>query len=66
MTRLWGNVGRSIGLLYQVNTFGAAFGVAIVGFVWFLFFELDTAIRMAAGLNIVVSLLTFAWMKRHG
>ena len=36
VTRLWGNVGKSIGLLYQVNTFGAAFGVAIVGFVWFL------------------------------
>ena len=49
VTRLWGNVGKSIGLLYQVNTVGAAFGVALVGFAWFLIFELDTAIRMAAG-----------------
>jgi hypothetical protein len=66
VTRLWGNVGRSIGTLYQFNTFGAACGVAIVGFGWMLFFELDAAIRMAAALNIAVSVLTFAWVRRHG
>lgn len=66
VTRMWGNVGKSIGLLYQVNTFGAAFGVAFVGFGWFLLFELDTAIRMAAILNIVISILTLAWVKRNG
>ena len=66
VTRLWGNVGKSIGLLYQVNTFGAALGVALVGFGWFLLFEIDTAIRMAAALNIVVSALTFAWIRRNG
>lgn len=66
VTRLWGNVGKSIGLLYQVNTFGAAFGVAVVGFLWFLLFEIDMAIRMAALLNILVSLLTITWIKRHG
>jgi predicted membrane-bound spermidine synthase len=65
VTRVWGNVGKSIGLLYQVNTFGAAFGVAVVGFVWFLFFELDTAIRVAAALNILVSMLTAAWIRHH-
>jgi predicted membrane-bound spermidine synthase len=66
VTRLWGNVGKSIGLLYQVNTFGAAFGVAFVGFVWLLFFDLDDAIRTAAILNVAVSVTTVAWMKRHG
>lgn len=66
VTRIWGNVGKSIGLLYQVNTLGAAVGVAIVGFVWFLLFDLDAAIRMAATLNILVSVLTIAWIKRHG
>ncbi|VTU14991.1 spermidine synthase [Variovorax sp. PBL-H6] len=66
VTRLWGNVGKSIGLLYQVNTFGAAFGVAVVGFFWFLLFEIDMAIRMAALLNILVSLLAITWIKRHG
>jgi MFS family permease len=66
VTRIWGNVGKSIGMLYQVNTFGAAFGVALVGFVWFLFFEIDSAVRMAAVLNIGVSALTFVWVKRRG
>lgn len=66
VTRIWGNVGRSIGLLYQVNTLGAALGVALVGFVWFLFFELDTAIRAAAVLNILVSMFTLAWIRRPG
>jgi len=66
VTRIWGNVGRSVGMLYQVNTFGAAFGVAIVGFGWFLLFELDTAIRMAAILNLLVSVLTLAWVNRRG
>jgi predicted membrane-bound spermidine synthase len=66
VTRIWGNVGKSIGMLYQVNTVGAAFGVALVGFSWFLLFELDTAIYMAAILNIGVSALTFAWVRNHG
>jgi hypothetical protein len=66
VTRIWGNVGKSIGMLYQVNTVGAAFGVALVGFAWFLLFELDTAIYMAAILNIGVSALTFAWVRNHG
>ena len=66
VTRIWGSVGKSIGMLYQVNTFGAAIGVAIVGFAWFFLFELDTAIYMAAVLNIGVSVLTLAWVKRHG
>jgi MFS family permease len=66
VTRVWGNVGKSIGLLYQVNTFGAALGVALVGFAWFLFFELDTAIRAAAVLNILISMLTLAWIRQPG
>ncbi len=65
-TRIWGNVGRSIGILYEVNTFGAAFGVLIIGFLWFLLFEIDTAIRLAAVMNLLVSLLTFLWVQRRG
>ncbi len=66
VTRLWGHVGKSIGMLYQVNTAGAATGVAIVGLAWFLLFDLDTAIRTAAVLNVLVSILTLAWVKRRG
>ena len=66
VARLWGNVGKSIGLLYQVNTFGAALGAAGIGFAWFLLFELDTAIRAAAVLNILISMSTMIWIKRRG
>lgn len=65
-TRIWGNVGKSIGVLYQVNTFGAAIGVLIIGFLWFLLFEIDTAIRLAAVLNLLISLSTLLWVQRHG
>jgi len=65
VTRVWKNVGKSIGLLYQVNTLGGAFGVALIGFAWFLLFELDTAIRAAATLNVLVSAATFLWIRRH-
>ena len=65
VTRKWLNVGRSIGLLYQVNTLGAAVGVLVVGFLWFLLFDLDTAIRSAALLNFAVTGLTLLWLRRH-
>jgi len=66
LSRRFGNVGHAIGLLYQVNTLGAAIGVALIGFVWFLLFELDAAIRFAAVLNITISMITVVWLKsRH-
>jgi predicted membrane-bound spermidine synthase len=66
LSRRFGNVGHAIGLLYQVNTLGAAVGVALIGFVWFLLFELDAAIRFAAVLNISISMVTVVWLKsRH-
>jgi predicted membrane-bound spermidine synthase len=65
VTRRWRNVGKSVGMLYQVNTFGAAIGVAVVGLPWFLFFEIDPAIRMASVLNILVSVTTLLWVQRQ-
>lgn len=65
VTRRWGNVGKSIGMLYEVNTYGAAIGVAVIGLPWFLFFEIDTAIRMAAVLNVLVSITTLLWVQRQ-
>ena len=64
VTRKWKNVGKSIGFLYQINTLGAALAVLTMGFLWFLFFELNTAIRAAAILNIMISLGTLAWIKK--
>ena len=64
LSRLWKNIGRSIGLLYEVNTLGAAVGAMTIGFVWFLFFDLDAAVRSAAVANISISVLTLLWIRR--
>lgn len=53
-------VGSAIGLLYFINTMGAAIGAAVTGFVWFYFFGLSATIHSAAALNLVVG--TFAWL----
>lgn len=66
VTRIFGNVGHAIGLLYEANTLGAAVGVMLVGFLWFQLFEMDAAIHLAATSNLVVSVLTARWLRRHG
>jgi predicted membrane-bound spermidine synthase len=53
-------VGVSIGGLYCLNTFGAAFGAIAVGFVSFYFFEINTVIYGAALINFLVSALALA------
>lgn len=55
LVRANGNVGVSIGGLYFINTLGAALGALTIGFLWFFYFEVNTAIRFAAALNIIVS-----------
>jgi predicted membrane-bound spermidine synthase len=64
VTRHWGNVGESIGMLYFVNTLGAATGTALVGFLWFWFFELNTAIYTAALANLCVAAVVAIVLKR--
>jgi len=58
--QIYRNVGVSIGLLYFVNTMGAAIGAAATGFLCFYYLDLNTTIYMAAFLNILVS--TMAWI----
>jgi MFS family permease len=59
-----GNVGVSIGGLYFVNTLGAALGAFTVGLVWLHYFELNTTIYSAAGLNFAVSIGVLALFRR--
>lgn len=59
--KTYGNVGVSIGLLYFVNTIGAAVGAAATGFVGFYYFSLTESIFSAATLNIAVS--SIAWLQ---
>lgn len=53
-------IGAAIGLLYFINTIGAAIGAAITGFVWFYFIGLTATIHSAAMLNLAVG--TGAWL----
>ena len=55
------NVGVSIGLLYFVNTLGAATGAIATGLIGFYYIGLNASIFVAATLNIAVSAM--AWLN---
>lgn len=55
VVRIYHNVGVSIGLLYFVNTLGAALGAGLTGMVTLYYFGLATTIYLAAALNVAVS-----------
>ena len=55
LVRTIGNVGVSIGGLYFINTAGAAIGALAVGFLLLYYFDLDTTIYGAAGINFLVA-----------
>jgi predicted membrane-bound spermidine synthase len=57
-------IGAAIGLLYFINTLGAAAGAAATGFVWFYYFGLEAAIHAAALLNLTVGVA--AWLLLRG
>lgn len=65
LSRLWGNVGRSTGEIYSANTLGATIGALLSGFVLFRYIELNDAIYLAAGVNVLVALgvSLFVYMK---
>lgn len=54
VVRTYRNVGVSIGLLYFVNTVGAALGAAITGFIVLYHFGLTPTIFAAAALNVLI------------
>ena len=53
-----GSSGRVIGLLYGINTLGAAFGALISGFVLIGWLGLDGAVYFSCALNAIVSIAT--------
>ncbi|RMF73851.1 MAG: hypothetical protein D6744_15185, partial [Planctomycetota bacterium] len=56
-------IGRSVGALYGVNTFGAAGGAMLAGFVLIPAFGLVTTTRLAAVANIAVGLIAAVWLR---
>jgi MFS family permease len=58
------SVGVSIGLLYFVNTLGAALGAAVTGFLTFYYIGITATIYVAAALNIAVSAAVWFGLRR--
>jgi len=56
LTSRTGNVGASTGQLYYINTLGAAIGAIAVAYVLLPWGGLDGAVRVAACLNLAISL----------
>jgi len=54
-----GSIARSVGLLYGVNTLGAAIGCAACGFLMIRYIGVERTIYLCSGLNIVVGIV--AW-----
>jgi len=70
LTRLWArkeskkgmsdaHVGRSVGLLYSINTFGAVAGSFLAGYVLIRILGVSNTIYVAAAANILVGIFSF-------
>ncbi len=52
-------IGRDVGTLYGINTFGAVFGAATSAYVFMRLLGLSATIQLAAGLNIGIAVIIF-------
>ena len=64
VARLWGHVGEATGHLYAANTVGAAGGAIASGFLLFQHIELPLAVRLTAGVNLLVAVFALGWLRR--
>lgn len=54
-----GLIGRDVGTLYAINTFGAVFGAATSAYLFMRILGLSATIQLAAGLNIAIAVIIF-------
>jgi len=76
LSRLWANssrkpasearIGRSVGLLYAINTFGAVAGSFLAGYVLMRTLGVSNTIYLAASANILVGLLSLILSRLAG
>ena len=59
-------LGRQVGLLYFINTLGAATGSILAGFIMIAVFGLFTTTYVAAGINLLIGLLAFVFQRSLG
>ena len=62
--RHYRNVGRSVGILYCINTLGSAIACFLTADLLFVFFGQQTSVLVAAGCNIIVGVLVFSYARR--
>ncbi len=66
LVRVSGNVGKSVGTLYFVNTLGSAFASAASVLALLGHFGQAGTVRVAAALNLLVSVVAFLQHRRTG
>jgi len=54
-----GTIGRDVGTLYGMNTFGAVFGAATSAYVFMRLLGVSATIQLAAGCNIGIAIIIF-------
>lgn len=62
--RYYRNIGKSVGVLYFINTLGSAIACFITVDILFAFFGQQTAVIVAALCNFIVALLVFRYAQR--
>jgi len=63
--RATGNVGRSVGMLYFVNTLGSAIASLVAAIVVLRFLGQSGTVRLAAALNVTIAAIIYAYHVRQ-
>lgn len=64
IAQFWKNIGQTTGHLYAINTFGAAIGAALTGFILFNYFGLNVVTIFAAFGNFIVAMLAYLFFNK--
>ncbi|MCP8463839.1 fused MFS/spermidine synthase [Pseudomonas sp. ZM23] len=63
VAKLWGNVGEATGQMYSANTFGAALGAVLCGFVLLNYLTLSQVILLAGAVNFAVAIVSMVFLR---
>ncbi|MCO6545127.1 MAG: hypothetical protein J6583_01790 [Gilliamella sp.] len=64
IAQFWKNIGQTTGHLYAINTFGAAIGAILTGFILFNYFALNVVTIFAALGNFVVAISAYLFLNK--
>jgi spermidine synthase len=66
LSRYYANIGKSVGLLYFINTFGSAIACFMTAELLFAVFGLQTTVYVAAACNLAVAVFVFSYIRGIG